>query len=321
MTLTTALGDFGAPPDAVAWAALLLGLVTLAAGLHPALARLTARTQDRLSVALLAIFAAALSWIYVVVYLRGNPRIVDATTYYLQARALSEGHLTFDVPAPSASFRGRFLLPSRMAIRSPGSSRPVPATRARFLVEPAARRSSSRLLSSSRRTCSPSAFRRRTWPLAAALSAVCGVLQYHTADTMSHGWSALLFAVAIWSALIRTPVSAFGAEGLRQLAVARPLTGALALLPLLPPPQRRRAGWHSPCPPPSRYFSSNSTPSPAHGSIRRKPPTMHWRMARPAAGIRLRCGVSCVFEHGDSVQAHLAHGYGFYAAAGTTLRR
>ena len=37
-------------------------------------------------------------------------RIVDATTYFLQARAFAESGFTFPVPEPSASFRGRFLL-------------------------------------------------------------------------------------------------------------------------------------------------------------------------------------------------------------------
>src|SRR5690242_3331732 len=68
--------------------------------------------SDRSAVAALAIFAALLSVAYISLYLRGGPRIIDATTYYLQARALAGGHVAFDVPAPSASFRGRFLLSS-----------------------------------------------------------------------------------------------------------------------------------------------------------------------------------------------------------------
>ena len=46
---------------------------------------------------------------------------------------------------------------------------------------------------------------RTTALLAATLSAVCGALRYHTADTMSHGLAALLFATAFWAALTPRP--------------------------------------------------------------------------------------------------------------------
>src|SRR5262249_41984058 len=80
--------------------------------------------------------------------------------------------------------------------------------------------------------------------LAAALSAICGVLRYHTADTMSHGWSALLFAVALWAALGRTPLFAV-ASGLCAgwLVATRPVTGVLASgLVLFAVASPRRAG-------------------------------------------------------------------------------
>ena len=63
----------------------------------------------------LAAFAAlafALSVAYVHVYLRGGPRIIDATSYLLEARSLAAGSFSFHVPDPTASFRGRFLLAS-----------------------------------------------------------------------------------------------------------------------------------------------------------------------------------------------------------------
>ena len=50
-------------------------------------------------------------------YLRGGPRIIDATSYWLEARALSEGHLAFAVPEPSAAFRGRFLVSPEASAR------------------------------------------------------------------------------------------------------------------------------------------------------------------------------------------------------------
>ena len=49
------------------------------------------------------------------VYLRGGPRIVDAGSYFLEARALSEGLLSFPLPAPETSVLGRFLVRSEHA--------------------------------------------------------------------------------------------------------------------------------------------------------------------------------------------------------------
>ena len=56
--------------------------------------------------------ALALSAGYIAHYLRGGPRVIDATSYWLQAQALSEGYLSFPIDEPTASVRGRFLLTS-----------------------------------------------------------------------------------------------------------------------------------------------------------------------------------------------------------------
>ena len=58
---------------------------------------------------ILALVAAALSVGYYYYYLRGGPRIVDATYYWLQAKTFASGHLTLPVLHPSAALRGRFL--------------------------------------------------------------------------------------------------------------------------------------------------------------------------------------------------------------------
>jgi hypothetical protein len=330
LSIATPLGDFGAPPDAVAWTALFLALLALSVGLHPALARLTARAPDRLAIFLLAIFAAVVSWVYVVVYLRGNPRIVDATTYYLQARALSEGHLTFDVLSPSASFRGRFSLPSPDGHSLAGIFPPgYPAVLALgflagapLLVGPliAAALVVATYLLTER------VFEERAVALlAAALSAVCGVLRYHTADTMSHGWSALLFVLAIWSALGSTPGSAFGAGICSGWLVAtRPVTGALALL-LAAASARglRRVGLVllGALAPVALFFVEQHAVT---GAWFRSSQAAYYALADGPPGCfryGFGNGIGCVFEHGDFVRAHLAQGYGFFAAAGTTLRR
>jgi hypothetical protein len=92
---------FGLPPDAPAWAAaaLALGLVFFPRSRWP-----------RRTVWILAALAAGLSWAYFLYYLGGAPRIIDATTYLLEARSFSEGIVGFRAPEPSASFRGRFLI-------------------------------------------------------------------------------------------------------------------------------------------------------------------------------------------------------------------
>jgi hypothetical protein len=60
----------------------------------------------------LCLAAFALSWAYLTVYLGGGPRIIDATSYFLEARSLAAGSFRFQALDPTAAFRGRFLLAS-----------------------------------------------------------------------------------------------------------------------------------------------------------------------------------------------------------------
>ncbi len=62
--------------------------------------------------AVLCLLAFGLSCAYVSFYLRGGPRIIDATSYFLEARSLAAGSFTFHRPTRAARFRGRFLLAS-----------------------------------------------------------------------------------------------------------------------------------------------------------------------------------------------------------------
>ena len=89
MSELTAL--LSAPDDGARWLALALCPVVLFA--LPWLLRTPARRK--VVVPLAALCAAALSAGYVVYYLRGAPRIIDATAYWLQARALAEGWLSW----------------------------------------------------------------------------------------------------------------------------------------------------------------------------------------------------------------------------------
>ena len=104
--------EIGPSTDPVGTAALALGVSTLAlAAARPAkVMAWLERTQSRSLIAALGVGAALASAGYLHHYLNGGPRIVDATSYFLQGRALAEGKLAFEVPDPSASFRGRFTL-------------------------------------------------------------------------------------------------------------------------------------------------------------------------------------------------------------------
>ena len=105
---------FGPTSDGVGIGALVLGVVCLVLAFVriPKLDAALERMPGRWFVGGLALGAVAISSLYVVHYLRGGPRIIDATAYWLEARVFSTGQFAFDVPEPSGSFRGRFLLPT-----------------------------------------------------------------------------------------------------------------------------------------------------------------------------------------------------------------
>ncbi len=219
------VGTWSRPPDLPAKIALVLAALFAVAALFGRGRSLlfgyvegTAAQQHRDRLRFLAVFGLAaglLSIAYIAIYLRGGPRIIDATTYFLQGRALSHGDLSWTPVDPTASFRGRFLLyreagpeaPSLGGIFPPGYplllafgfelgapmivgpllavalvvatyhlARALAEETAPSLAEPIAR-------------------------AAALLSVVCGALRYHTADTMSHGAAALGVTVALTAAI------------------------------------------------------------------------------------------------------------------------
>ncbi|EYF03795.1 hypothetical protein [Chondromyces apiculatus] len=108
---------FGLPRDLAPWIALGLSAL-LAAFLAWRRATSTPSTHARpayrripaLFLGAAALSAALLSAAYVPVYLRGGPRIIDATSYWLEARALASGHLSWPIEEPAASTLGRFLV-------------------------------------------------------------------------------------------------------------------------------------------------------------------------------------------------------------------
>ncbi|WP_437734835.1 hypothetical protein [Sorangium sp. So ce1335] len=397
----------GLPRDPAQWVALALSLAALLAGAwrlrrgrSPAASRPgpapRARAAPGLAIAAaLAALAALISAAYVAVYLRGGPRIIDATSYWLEARAMAAGYLAWPVDEPAASVLGRFLVRSDAAahggaalsgaaasnadhvavIFPPGypavlalgflagaplavgpllAAALVLATHdlaARFAPEPPA--------------AAGGAARLPFVPVVAALfSALCAALRYHTADTMSHGLAALCFTVALASARRALDEVRDGATGaprgrldpaVRAAAVAGLAAGWLAatrppsalalaaalLLVLLPARARAAAGARErdPAPLPSprlgrlaAAMAIGALPGLALLAAHQRAATGAFASSQaayyavsdgPPGCFRygFGAGVGCLGEHGDFVRHNLAEGYGFLAAAGTTLRR
>jgi hypothetical protein len=332
--------SFGWPPDTVSWAALALAGVALALVVLRAeqAARLLRGSRPRWLVGGLALAAALLSAGYVLYYLRGGPRIIDATTYWLQARAMADGHFAFPVPVPAASFRGRFLLPAgegtELAPIFPPGYPLVLALgwllRAPLAVGPVI---GAALVVTTYALAQRLLQQKSVALLAAALSAACAALRYHTADTMSHGWSALLATTALLGAVsarqnMGRPRSLWAAgAGLAcgWLISTRPLTGVVVCLitgALVLPKQ----GARSP-------FLAGLLPGLALLLAYQRATTGQWLGSTHLAYYALAdgppgCfsygfgkGVGCRYEHADFVQRSLPHGYGVAAALATTGRR
>jgi hypothetical protein len=203
---------YGPPRDLAQWIALVLAVAVVALG--PRLVRPASRRG--VFVALAALASAALSALYVHAYLRGGPRIIDATSYWLEARALSHGSFAWPLGSPETAVLGRFLVRSTAAdgaqvavifppgyplllalgfiLRAPLAIGPLLAagitvatwdlaTSVTRAVAPAP------VLAPSPRLGVPE--------IAALLSVVCAALRYHTADTMSHGLAALCATTAL----------------------------------------------------------------------------------------------------------------------------
>ncbi|WP_437531457.1 hypothetical protein WME79_02615 [Sorangium sp. So ce726] len=404
----------GLPRDPAQWIALALALAAVLAcawllrhGRSPAIARagpapprpgaarsgrdpapLSGTALNAAIAAALSVVAALLSAAYVAVYLRGGPRIIDATSYWLEARAMAAGHLAWPLDEPAASVLGRFLVRSdAMAGRSaaevavlfpPGypallalgflAGAPLavgPALAAALAIatyDLAAR------FAPEGPAPAGSAAPIRFVPLVAALfSALCAALRYHTADTMSHGLAALCFTVALASARraldearaatatgaaagpLGPAVRAAALAGLAAgwLAATRP-PSALALAATLPfvllpaiAPGSAAAGPRQGDPPPrpsprlvrlAAAMAIGALPGLALLAAHQRAATGAFASSQaayyavsdgPPGCFRygFGAGVGCLGEHGDFVRHNLAEGYGFLAAAGTTLRR
>jgi len=302
-----------------------------------------------------AFLAAALSAAYVAFYLRGGPRIIDATSYFLEARASAKGNPAFHLAEPALSALGRSFVrhaapdgPRAAVIFPPGYPAvlalgflighplvigPLLAAAITFstwaLAREVAKDEPSSLFSIPR--------------LAVIFSVACAALRYHTADTMSHGLSALCFSGALafalgavraldegrrsvgpslgiglcagWLAATR-PVSALAlgltlafvlASTLRAHSRAGLRLIFAAALACLPGLVLLLAHQHAAT---GHWFTSSQT---AYYAVADGPPGCF----RYGFGAN----IGCVGEHGEFVQHNPPHGYGAYAPAARTLRR
>lgn len=222
---TVLLGTWSRPPDLPAKIALgLAALVALAALLGRGRSLLFgdeegSRSDQSLDrrrfLAIFGIAAGLFSIAYISIYLRGGPRIVDATTYFLQGRALSHGDLSWTPIEPDASFRGRFLLyreagpdaPSLGGIFPPGYPLVLAfgfMLGAPMIAGPLIAIGLVVATYSLARALADEALPALAEPIArtaALLSLFCAALRYHTADTMSHGAAALGITIALTCAI------------------------------------------------------------------------------------------------------------------------
>jgi hypothetical protein len=323
--------QFGLSGDWVASTALGLAALALLVALLPSLRRRLAALPVSGWLLGLALGAAGLSAGYVTHYLRGGPRIIDAAYYFLEARGLAHGHFVFPVPDPEASFSGRFLIPGRdagsLAVLFPGG---YPLLLALAVVVGAplwlGPLLAALLVMATYFTARRSSASQATALAAAALSLLSAALRYHTADTMSHGLSALLVVCAVGFALGTTRRSALlSGACLGWLIFTRPVSGLASLLVLAWFSRKQRAQLG--------LLLLGLAPGVLLLAAQQHAVTGHFLGSTQLAYYHLAdgppgCfrygfgrGIGCLFEHGDYVRARLWDGYGLSAALSNTLRR
>ena len=320
----------GWPPDGVAWAA--LGAACALVPLLHARARRALGSALKIELVLpaLAIGAALLSAGYVAHYLRGGPRIIDSTSYYLQARAIAHGYFAFPVATPLGSFGGRFLLPaaphSLAVIFPPGYATVLAAgflLHAPMLVGPVLAALIVLLTYSLARELSG---RTDVARIAAGLSMLCAALRYHTADTMSHGLCALLLCAGTLTAVrARRWDALLSGLALGWLIATRPVSGAVGVVLALCLLERSARRW--------AWFAVGLVPGialllcyqrSATGSFFASTQLAYYALADGPPGCfryGFGSGIGCLYEHGDYVRARLESGYGLREALSVTVRR
>lgn len=331
------MGDFALPSSGFAWFALAvaaLWAVLLGQSRHYTRCLAAAERHYYKVLLLLSLVAAVGSLVYVALYLRGGPRIIDATAYFQQAKVFASGALTSPAFEPSAATRGRFTYfdsaaaasaiifpPGYPALLSLGVRLGAPmlvgATLAALLVWSTAE-------------LARQLFAHKTVALLAGLlSATNMALRYHTADTMSHGLAALLVTTSVCGTLgASLPSGALAGLSLGWLLATRPVTGAALLITCVAyrTLHVREYRWFLGCglgllPGLGLWLAYQwaCTGSPWHATQ-----YAYYAVADgPPGCFRYGFGsnIGCLFEHGDYVERRLPHGYGLLQAAYVTVLR
>ncbi len=280
---------------------------------------------------LVAIAAALLSYGYFVYVLGGGARIIDATAYLYQAKIFAAGQLGITHPEPSVIERGRFLFtnpatgvtsvifpPGYAALLAVGVWLGQP-----YLVGPLL---AAGLVLVTARLAQVASGSAKIALLAGVLSCLSVALRYHTADTMSHGWSALLFATAMLAVAEKRFLIAGVCVG--WLVATRPVTGAVACLSVLgllfaQGNRARSVGVLLLGLVPGvvlfLVYQFVST-----GSLWGSTQLSYYAVADGPPGCfryGFGEGIGCRFEHGDYVAARLPNGFGILEAGWVTLLR
>ena len=278
-----------------------------------------------------ALCAALFSHWYVGALLHDAPRIIDAGTYWFQSKHLFGLPLSF----PSALYRGRFLMegpdgalhgifppgyPTLLALfqelHAPMLLGPVLAA---LLVW---RTYLFTMLLGSKMGLAKT---NDVASLAAALCATNLCLRYHTADTMSHGLTALLFLMAMHAAVSSRALIA----GLFLGAIACTRMGSLpAILLVVTLVLVRRARMRSLAPmmvgmlPGLMWLAYHQWL--ATGSAMSSTQLEYYARSDGPAGCfgwGLSPSRGCLFEHGDYTRDILPHGLTLQSAVHVTTRR
>ncbi|MFO0617355.1 MAG: hypothetical protein U0414_32465 [Polyangiaceae bacterium] len=329
----------------------------IAAALLLAALALRARPSARAVTWATAVASTALSALYIPVYLRGGPRIIDATSYWLEARALAEGHLAWPLADPEAATAGRFLVRDTLAalpahhvavifppgypavlalgflVGAPLAIGPLLAGLLTLSIARLARVLADHVgLDPSRADMVQTA--------AAVLSALSATLRYHTADAMSHGLAALGFTSAVLGALSATragprawPAAILSGFSLGLLVATRPVSGvacagtlafvlgrAVARRELAPRRLALGAALALAAAAPGLLLLLLHQHAATGAWLRSAQDLYYAANDGPPGCFRygFGAGIGCRLEHGPYVDHNLQHGYDFLSALHTT---
>jgi hypothetical protein len=336
---------FGAPTEPLAISALVVGALLFVA--PPRWISAGGPRGFRAAASLLAALASAA---YVHLYLRGGPRIVDATTYWLEGRALAEGHLAFDLGDWPTATSGRFLVrdvlaggrhaagifpPGYPAVLALGFLVGAPLAVGPLLAAAITRTTTGLAEDVAARLDLDDADRALVPRIAAVLTVVCATLRYHTADTMSHGLAAWLLVVALraaWRVRDSGRASWIGAAvvglSLGWLFATRPVSGVAGaaltgwMLGRGALDRRLLLGGLAGATTPIVLFVLHQRA--ATGAFFTSSQSLYYALADGPAGCfayGFGPSVGCRNEHGDFVAHNLPRGYDLFAAVKTSLRR